>query len=85
MYIYDTYKRATELGAYMVEHKSTVRATARFFGISKSTVHKDITQRLRTQNPQLFKEVSRVLEFNKNERHIRGGMATRLKYKKEKC
>jgi putative DeoR family transcriptional regulator (stage III sporulation protein D) len=85
MYIYDTYKRATELGAYMVEHKSTVRATARYFGISKSTVHKDITQRLKAQNPQLFREVSKVLEQNKNERHIRGGMATRLKYKKEKC
>ncbi len=85
MYIYDTYKRATELGTYMVEHNSTVRATARHFGISKSTVHKDITQRLKTQNPKLYKEVSKVLELNKNERHIRGGLATRMKYRKEKC
>lgn len=84
MYIYDTYKRATELGSYMVEHNATVRATARRFGISKSTVHKDITQRLKTQNPVLFAEVSKVLEKNKRERHIRGGNATRLKYKKQK-
>jgi putative DeoR family transcriptional regulator (stage III sporulation protein D) len=83
-FIYDTYKRATELGTYMVEHKATVRATASRFGISKSTVHKDITQRLKTQNPQLYTAVSKVLEQNKNERHIRGGNATRLKYKKEK-
>jgi putative DeoR family transcriptional regulator, stage III sporulation protein D len=85
MYIYDTYKRATELGTYMIENNSTVRATARYFGLSKSTVHKDITGRLKTQDPVLFTAVSRVLEQNKNERHIRGGMATRLKYKKENC
>ncbi|HBR31761.1 MAG: sporulation transcriptional regulator SpoIIID [Eubacteriales bacterium] len=84
MYILDTYKRATELGTYLVEHNSTVRATAGHFGISKSTVHKDITERLKVQNPVLYKAVSRVLAQNKNERHIRGGMATRLKYKKEK-
>lgn len=82
MYINDTYKRATELGTYMVEHNSTVRATARYFGISKSTVHKDVTERLKTQNPALYHAVSRVLEQNKNERHIRGGLATRLKYKR---
>lgn len=80
MYIYDTYKRATELGAYMIENNSTVRATARHFGISKSTVHKDITQKLKMQDPVLFYEVSRVLEQNKNERHIRGGNATKAKY-----
>ncbi|HAN21886.1 MAG: stage III sporulation protein D [Clostridiales bacterium GWF2_36_10] len=85
MYIYDTYKRATDLGIYMVEHNSTVRSTARHFGISKSTVHKDVTQRLKQLDPALYAEVSIVLEQNKNERHIRGGQATRLKYKKEKC
>ena len=85
MNIYDTYKRATELGSYMVEKKATVRATAQKFGISKSTVHKDLTQRLKQQNPPLFAEVSIILEQNKNERHIRGGNATRLKYRKEKC
>lgn len=85
MFILDTYKRATELGTYMVEHNSTVRATARYFGVSKSTVHKDITERLKVQNPVLYHAVSRILEQNKNERHIRGGIATRLKYKKEKC
>jgi len=85
MYIYDTYKRAEDLGNYMIENRSTVRATARHFGVSKSTVHKDITQRLKMQNPVLYSQVGRILEQNKNERHIRGGMATRLKYKKEKC
>ncbi|PKM62623.1 MAG: stage III sporulation protein D [Firmicutes bacterium HGW-Firmicutes-21] len=84
MFIYDTYKRPTELGSYMVEHNATVRATACRYGISKSTVHKDITQRLKIQNPLLFAAVSRVLEQNKNERHIRGGNATKLKYSKEK-
>lgn len=84
MHNYDTYKRATELGTYMIEHNTTVRATARYFGISKSTVHKDITGRLKVQDPVLYKAVSRVLEQNKNERHIRGGLATRMKYKKEK-
>lgn len=84
MYIYDTYKRATDLGVYMIENKSTVRATARYFGVSKSTVHKDVTQRLKAYDPILFAAVSLVLEQNKNERHIRGGNATRLKYKKEK-
>ena len=82
MFFYDTYERAAELGAYMVEHNATVRAAAAHFGISKSTVHKDITQRLKAVNPVLFKAVSRVLAQNKNERHIRGGNATRLKYKK---
>jgi len=75
--------RATRLGEYIVENKSTVRATAKEFGISKSTVHKDVTERLRRENPQLYKEVKCVLEKNKEERHIRGGLATKRKYKGE--
>ena len=80
---YDYDIRAVELGNFIVENKSTVRATAKKFGISKSTVHTDITVRLRRINPALFSEVRKVLDVNKEERHIRGGIATREKYKKE--
>ena len=80
---YDYDIRAVELGNFIVENKSTVRATAKKFGISKSTVHTDITVRLRRINPSLFSEVRKVLDINKEERHIRGGIATREKYKKE--
>ena len=80
---YDYDIRAVELGNFIVENKSTVRATAKKFGISKSTVHTDITVRLRRINPTLFSEVRKVLDVNKEERHIRGGIATREKYKKE--
>lgn len=80
---YDYDIRAVELGNFIVENKSTVRATAKKFGISKSTVHTDITVRLRRINPVLFSEVRKVLDVNKEERHIRGGIATREKYKKE--
>ena len=73
--------RAVHLGEYILETGATVRAAAKVFKISKSTVHKDVTQRLRYDNPQLYKEVKAVLEKNKNERHIRGGMATKRKYK----
>ncbi len=76
-----TWHRAIELAEYIVENNSTVRATAKEFGVSKSTVHKDVTERLRRDNPQLYKKVKLVLEKNKQERHIRGGMATRRKYK----
>lgn len=69
------------LAAYMIEHESTVRAVAAVFGISKSTVHKDITARLKALDHTLYIKVSRVLEKNKSERHIRGGNATKLKYK----
>lgn len=74
------------LGEYIIESKSTVRSAAKKFGISKSTVHKDVSQRLRNINPTLYKEVREILNTNKNERHIRGGIATRNKYlmKKEK-
>ncbi len=76
-------KRACELAVYMIETGATVRSAARQFGISKSTVHKDLTQRLRQCNPGLFSQVRQVLDENKRERHIRGGMATRRKYKGE--
>ena len=73
--------RAVVLGEYMLDTGATVRATARMFSVSKSTVNKDVTERLRHSNPQLYREVKKVLEKNKEERHIRGGMATRRKYK----
>ena len=75
-------KRACELAVYMIETGATVRAAARHFGISKSTVHKDLSYRLKYCNHALYVQVRQVLEFNKQERHIRGGMATRQKYKK---
>ena len=73
-------ERAVLLARYMVENEATVRAAAGQFGVSKSTVHKDITERLREINPGLAAEVKEVLENNKAERHIRGGLATREKY-----
>lgn len=73
--------RATILGEYIVKTGATVRAAAKVFKISKSTVHKDITTKLQRHNPALYKEVKKVLEQNKSERHIRGGLATRKKYK----
>ena len=76
-------ERACELGNYIVENKATVRATAKKFGISKSTVHKDLTERLYYANRALFAEVKQLLEYNKSQRHIRGGIATRIKYKGE--
>ncbi len=73
-------KRTVILGEYIVEHGSTVRDAAKSFGISKSTVHKDVSQRLKRVNPQLYSEVKQVLDHNKAQRHIRGGLATREKY-----
>lgn len=73
-------ERAVEIGNYIVENKATVRQTARQFGISKSTVHKDVTERLLKVNPSLARETRKVLDVNKSERHIRGGMATKEKY-----
>ncbi len=73
--------RACDLAAWIIENASTVRAAAVHFGISKSTVHKDITQRLPDRNRSLYLEVRAVLEKNKAERHLRGGEATRMKYK----
>ena len=79
----DIEKRAKELAVYMIETGATVRAAARHFGISKSTVHKDLTQRLEPYNHGLYLQVREILDENKRERHIRGGMATRRKYKGE--
>lgn len=77
-------ERAVQLALYIVENKATVRRTAKIFGISKSTVHKDVSERLRKQNYALYQQVKQVLDQNKSERHIRGGMATREKYEKLK-
>lgn len=76
-------ERACALAVYMIETGATVRAAASHFGISKSTVHKDLMSRLPQYNPSLYAQVRPVLERNKQERHIRGGMATRRKYKGE--
>lgn len=77
-------ERAIRLGEYIIENKSTVRDSAKVFGISKSTVHKDLTARLPYLNAGLYREVRAVLDINKEERHIRGGEATRMKYMKER-
>lgn len=76
-------ERAQELALYMIENKATVRAAAQKFGISKSTVHKDLSERLPAINRALYQQVKKILDENKAERHIRGGIATRKKYKGE--
>ena len=73
-------ERAVELAQYIIESKDTVRGAAKRFGISKSTVHKDVSERLLKINPALASDVRRILDDNKAERHIRGGMATKIKY-----
>ena len=80
VYISESKERCIILGEYLVSNKSTVRAVAKKFGISKSTVHKDVSERLCKINPALALEVRAILDENKAERHIRGGMATKLKY-----
>jgi putative DeoR family transcriptional regulator (stage III sporulation protein D) len=77
-------ERAIVVAKYILEKKTTVRQTAKTFGVSKSTIHKDVTERLEEINPSLAKEVKMVLEKNKSERHIRGGMATKQKYETHK-
>ena len=77
-------ERVLELARYIVETGATVRSTAAKFRVSKSTVHKDITERLETVSPELYAKVRDLLELNKAERHIRGGMATRDKFRKLK-
>ena len=74
-------ERAAQLALYMIENKQTVRGAAKAFGISKSTVHKDVTERLRKVNKLLYLQVKMLLEQNKAERHIRGGQATKEKYR----
>ena len=71
------------MARYIIRNNATVRQAAAKFGISKSTVHKDVTDRLRLTNRQLYEEVKSVLDENKAERHIRGGMATKMKYKQQ--
>ena len=73
-------ERAVEIANYIIEHQATVRQTAKQFGVSKSTIHKDVTERLSQINPMLASQARKVLDMNKSERHIRGGMATREKY-----
>ncbi len=82
MYLSSAKERCVVLGLYIVENNATVRATAIRFGISKSTVHKDVTQTLKNTNRSLYLDVKSVLEKNKVERHLRGGEATKQKYKK---
>ena len=78
-------ERAIEIARYIIENNATVRQTARQVGISKSTVHKDVTERLTQINPSLAREARKVLDVNKSERHIRGGLATREKYAHMHC
>ena len=79
----DIEERACDLALYIIENQATVRTAAKQFGISKSTVHKDLSERLPHCNRALYEEVSAILAQNKAERHIRGGMATRRKYRGE--
>ncbi|MBR4858136.1 MAG: sporulation transcriptional regulator SpoIIID [Clostridia bacterium] len=73
-------QRAVELAEYIIENQATVRTAAKKFGISKSTVHIDVSQRLKKVNPELYNSVRKILDTNKAERHIRGGMATKQKF-----
>lgn len=77
-------ERAVIFGEYMVSRKATVRGTAKAFGVSKSTVHKDLTEKLPKLSPSLYKKVKAVLEENKQQRHIRGGLATKHKYEEQR-
>ncbi len=77
-------ERCEALAKYVIDTGSTVRNTARYFGISKSTVHKDLTSKLIFVNRNLYEEVAKILELNKSERHLRGGEATRQKYLKKR-
>lgn len=74
-------RRACDLAVYIIENRATIRAAAKRFGVSKSTVHKDLSERLEHINRALYGQVKEILEINKSERHIRGGLATRKKYK----
>lgn len=77
-------ERAIILGEYIIKNKATVRTTAKQFGISKSTVHKDVSEKLKKIHPHLYRLVKEVLEENKRERHIRGGLATKHKYEEKR-
>ncbi|MBO5440400.1 MAG: sporulation transcriptional regulator SpoIIID [Clostridia bacterium] len=82
VYFSTSAERCEKLARYIIENKSTVREAAKKFGISKSTVHKDVTEKLSKINNVLYCEVAKILEINKSERHIRGGEATKRKYQK---
>ena len=84
MYISSNKERCVILATYLIENNLTVRKVAQHFGISKSTVHKDITDNLKNTNPILYKEVKEILNINKNDRHLRGGESTRIKFLKMK-
>ncbi|WP_054705507.1 sporulation transcriptional regulator SpoIIID [Bacillus sp. JCM 19041] len=75
-------ERTIKIGKYIVETRKTVRTIAKEFGVSKSTVHKDLTERLPEINPELANDVKEILEYHKSIRHLRGGEATKVKYKK---
>ncbi len=81
---YSIEERANELAHYIIDSKDTVRGAAKKFGVSKSTVHKDLSERIVKINPALAAEVRLILDENKAERHIRGGMATKMKYSQQK-
>jgi len=74
--------RAMDIASYIIETGATVRSAAKKFGVSKSTVHMDVTERLKKLNPSLYRDVRKVLDVNKSERHIRGGIATKEKFSK---
>lgn len=74
-------ERVLEVANYIIDSKATIRKTAKVFGVSKSTIHKDMTERLPKINPTIAKEAKTILDLNKAERHIRGGKATKMKYK----
>ena len=74
-------ERVLEVAYYIIDSKATIRKTAKVFGVSKSTIHKDMTERLPKINPQIAEEAKEILDYNKAERHIRGGKATKMKYK----
>ena len=78
-------ERCGKLALYIIENRATVRETAKKFGISKSTVHKDVTEKLFKINITLYNEVEKILQINKSERHLRGGEATKRKYQKLHC
>ena len=78
-------ERAVNIACYIIEHNATVRQAAKAFGVSKSTVHKDVTERLLHINPSLASRTREILDINKSERHIRGGMATKEKYLHRHC
>lgn len=84
VYTFGEFSREERIAYYIIETGATVRAAAKKFGISKSTVHKDVSVRLRSINKQLYNEVSKVLARNKAERHIRGGEATKRKYERKR-